>query len=1515
MEPAQTDSIREVPFGSLRPEFVATGFPNNVVKTSKYTIPTFVPLNLFEQLQKAANVWFLFISIIMFVGEQTELYMESIQAYSTFLTLAAMMLASAIMAAMDDYRRHVADNQMNCRDAHVVRQGSASVTAELIPWSAVSVGDVLVVKSEEEFPADMVPLVTSGVEGTCYVSTANLDGETNLKLKTCAASTYSALSDTTTGGSQPGTRRDDQPLLERSVSRLSEIAGSIKAEAPQRSIHTFSGSIRLREGDEQTLDARHLLLRGTVLRNTAWCLGVVVYTGIDTRVVMNSRKSPMKIANLEHVINTSMVVTLLAQALMALISDIFFNVWISTYRGYWYLYPSGTGSEILLPEPIGFWITFFILYSNLMPISLYATIECCNAVQAHYIKQDLEMYCSEFDCSAMVRSTNLCQELGQVEYIFSDKTGTLTQNVMDLKRIYVGGEVFGQVSEERGFEGGPAMKKARERSPEQAEAIDALLEVLAVSHTVVVTHDKNGSFRYEAESPDEDALVSATALLGLRFQGRCGQEVHVDVHVDGQVKRRVYTIMALNAFTSARKRMSVVVQRESGDYLLLVKGADNVMIENAASFDPALEENLTEFARQGLRTLVIGRRILTDTELTAWRIEYERAQCALEGRDQALAAVAEKIERNIQLVGATAIEDKLQVGVSETIVRLRCAGIKIWVLTGDKLETARNIGYSTQVLSDEMHILILDNEAEKAKLDMEGLLNEMETASRCVAETGTTIGLMVTGPALEVILGSALEKVFLKIGVRCSVVIACRVSPLQKAQMVGLVRSNVKPQPVTLAVGDGANDVPMIQEAQVGVGICGREGRQAVNSADFAIAQFRFLQRLLLVHGRYNYRRTCKFTLYTFWRNAVQVLLTFYYSFMSGNSGISIFVDRVRMTFNFILSIPIIATGIFDCDVNDQIALEHPALYDVGRLGQDLSPWKMAECLLSAFVHSLVILCVSLLAFSGMDVHGAGDYYTFGTAMYTFLIIASNYRVAFITTTWNWLSVAALAASFLMYALCLIVYGSWKVVGGSELQSVPYYMASNGPFWVGACVVPALAMFVDVFAAFLCRELRPNSKDLILEGVRAGRVQKVEATPLSPPVAKVLTRSDTGFLSFAFDHPGNPPRNHLALGAMDPMAGDTSLVADQSHTTVKVQRPSTETLMPVKEEPCTSALDVASQCNRPTDSDFAQQKLPSWQFELTWRKTAFAMLASGALLLFLGAYALALSQSVSQIRIQYEGKGSDGPAGTNPDEIHRESCVAGLNGETTSCIMNISVPRDMAGPIWVFFAVSPFYQNFNSYILSSVSAEFEGKVVPPGKRQICESTSSAEDANERQIVPCGLPATSFFNDTVEVLGLGTRLDETGIAWKSDVDRFANPSDYPSRPDTSWLYERYPSIVSESEGVKNEHFVTWMRPSAMSYVQKRYGSLSTSLSSGEIVSIRINASFPVRDLEARKEIVFTTYTNLGGRDDAFGMFLVISGALCLIMSATVMLVQNLCPREPGEPRRSLGRRVLPIVITP
>lgn len=472
----------------------------------------------------------------------------------------------------------------------------------------------------------------------------------------------------------------------------------------------------------------------------------------------------------------------------------------------------------------------------------------------------------------------------------------------------------------------------------------------------------------------------------------------------------------------------------------------------------------------------------------------------------------------MNVVGATAIEDKLQEGVPETIESFRRAGINTWVLTGDKVETAINIGYSCKLLVEGCKILRIetsdngsdDEEVKKLRGQLEGLqkkfktLNQQSFLSRVVNKIGLHrlsrkfsgsqiepitkiqsdfLSLIVTGPALVYILADdAMKNALLEIAMICRAVIACRVSPAQKALLVRMVKLGIKPKPVTLAIGDGANDVGMIQEAHVGIGISGKEGMQAVNSSDYSIAQFRFLKRLLLVHGRWSYRRASKVFLYSFYKNVALTVTLFMFNYFTGHSGQSLYESMIYSAFNFFLGWPIICVGVFDRDVSEEVAMAYPELYISGRMNLNLNIQKMAEWILNAVVHAVIVFAVPRkMFFTFWDPEGRVDgLAVLGMTTYTCLIFTMQFKLAIETNTWTIWNHFFFWGSFAFFFVVVIAYGNMPTYS-PEFFGVHTEMFNKNVFWFLLLFVPVLCMITDTVVETIRRELAPTPIDYAIE--------------------------------------------------------------------------------------------------------------------------------------------------------------------------------------------------------------------------------------------------------------------------------------------------------------------------------------------------------------------------------------------------------------------------------------------------
>lgn len=843
------------------PANAANKYVDNHISTAKYNVATFLPKFLLEQFSKFANIFFLFTA-----GLQQIPGLSPTNRYTTIAPLLIVLLISAGKELVEDYRRKQADNALNTSKAQVLRGSSFTETK----WINVAVGDIIRVESEEPFPADLVLVASSEPEGLCYIETANLDGETNLKIKQALPETSSMVSS----------------------SELSRLGGRIKSEQPNSSLYTYEATLTMQAGGgekELALNPEQLLLRGATLRNTPWIHGVVVFTGHETKLMRNATATPIKRTKVEKKLNWLVLVLvgmLLALSVICTVGDLIMRSVHGDSFDYLYLDKIDSAGQVARTF-VRDMVTYWVLFSSLVPISLFVTVELVKYWHGILINDDLDMYYDKADTPATCRTSSLVEELGMVEFVFSDKTGTLTCNQMEFKQCTIAGLQYADdvpedrraagPDDERGIHNFNRLRSNLAEGHESAMAIDHFLALLATCHTVIPEMDEKGHVRYQAASPDEGALVQGALDLGYRFTARKPRSVIIQA--GGQ--QLEYELLAVCEFNSTRKRMSAIYRCPDGKLRIYCKGADTVILERLNDQNPHVEatlRHLEEYASEGLRTLCLAMREIPEQEFAEWYKIHDAAATIVGGtRAEELDRAAEIIEHDFFLLGATAIEDRLQDGVPETIHTLQQANIKVWVLTGDRQETAINIGMSCKLLSEDMMLLIVNEESPAATRDnIQKKLDAIRTQGDGTIET-ETLALVIDGKSLTYALEKDLEKLFLDLAIMCKAVICCRVSPLQKALVVKLVKKYQK-QSILLAIGDGANDVSMIQAAHIGVGISGMEGLQAARSADVAIAQFRYLRKLLLVHGAWSYQRVSKTILFSFYKNITLYLTQFWVS-------------------------------------------------------------------------------------------------------------------------------------------------------------------------------------------------------------------------------------------------------------------------------------------------------------------------------------------------------------------------------------------------------------------------------------------------------------------------------------------------------------------------------------------------------------------------------------------------------------------------------------------------------------
>ncbi|KAJ1924627.1 hypothetical protein IWQ60_005074 [Tieghemiomyces parasiticus] len=1659
-------------------------FTSNQIRTSKYTLATFIPKNLYEQFHRAANIYFLATAILQLIP-----VFGIDNPGLAILPICVVLFITAVKDGFEDYRRHISDNEFNGTtttrlinwdnrnfgtvtgryhrakvvlgkiltfvglgslapqlpvriDHHAVyarrpgmlahlgaslrslprlsghhpdasrseavelntlptprsslgddassrrtslagRRSSlgdgassrrrSSVGGRLRPrfaesvWQELYVGDIILLRNHDPVPADMILLSTSEDDGTCYIETMNLDGETNLKSRSCVPDT----SHVQTAGDCSRLRafvKSDPPSsnLGSHFATMTLYPDSLPAT------ETGRAPSPLRDGATATAPAtkvipitiNNMLLRGCVLRNTDFAIGMVLFTGPESKIMLNSGETPSKRSRVERLINYMVVINFVILVVVCLLLAVGAAL---TWRHWenenvpWITQTSSIGGTYVLT----FWQTL-ILLQYVIPISLYVSLELVKTCQAFFIYQDLRMYYAPTDRTCVPRSWNLSDDLGQVQYVFSDKTGTLTRNVMEFRKCTIHGQVYGrqlpgdELDVERAgqSEWAPqtATKSMTEYSPDkeedpttlrgpdpvggivveddrhssssslasyhslalsdglsdhgglsptpphttaagslhdtdkedppwstaddarrrsllaayrgalyrvftphyvdvasdnsdafssvdprlfddlahlphekaaehgdlratQARHVRDFFSLLAVCHTALVekpertqedverergdvsdtesepgsptaeqdplyaytasSHPRHlawsadpvahgGSVRdsdltqidgparptrpvgssslpptytpinYRAESPDESALVKAAKNFGFTFLGRNKDQLSLDIL--GQPC--TFTLLAVIEFNSTRKRMSVVVRRPAPwhDIVLCCKGADNVIVERLAPGQDDLRdatlEQIDAFSNQGLRVLCMASRVISEEEYADWGARYQAAQVQVEGREEELEACADLIERDLALLGATAIEDKLQEEVPATIAALRDAGIHVWVLTGDKLETAINIGFASSLITRDMEVWTIRRAEEDTVLDRfhlvanvilkQGLMsgaidadyldsqiqprtrwqragrffrfifsgprvNPQDPGSRgwflnfgigpshrrsrrrhrhrrrmgdtlitenlpgqggrhyrrrttlrrlrtlfrnrrkldhlrdkygfdestAVAtsyhasrvnlrsqsrysiddlerglspdtrlsycgtrrhrsatddepaqadkesddsptsddadpdattrpsrrrpylDTGdedilppSDHALVIDGTALRYIMRSPVHaRLLQQIAPACKSVICCRVSPLQKAQVVQLIRRGH--DVVTLAIGDGANDVSMIQQADVGVAIAGEEGMQASMASDYAIARFRFLRNLLLVHGLWCYLRIVEMVLSFFYKNVIWAFGAFWYQFFDGYSANFLYDYSFFQLYNLIFtSLPALVLGVLDQAVPYDTALQFPGLYRVGVRGTHFSMRRFWLYQFDALWQSAVCFFVFYLAFrSGPPNQWGRDMGQFdmSTLMVYSIVIVANLYLALKSYTWNPIFLGSIALSFIVLYCYLPVYSAIK---GHDLTGVAAVIYPTGIFWLGVLLATVISLFITWTMSYIGFTEFPEDLDVIRLAQKYRRPVSSHSTELGraagPSEADLLQNSTLHLQPYDTPNSATDPRKYLS---------------------------------------------------------------------------------------------------------------------------------------------------------------------------------------------------------------------------------------------------------------------------------------------------------------------------------------------------------------------------------------------------
>ena len=1012
--------------------------PKNSISTSKYTYYNFLPKILFEQFSKIANIYFLIIAFFQVFKEISNSNGKPVILFPLFIVVSV----NGVKDFYEDWKRKKSDDKENTKNTLIYNFQKRNFIKK--KWKDVLIGDIIKVKEDEYFPADVIVLTTSEESNCCYVETKSIDGETNLKFKKTNKKFLEILNN----------NKDKENLytLDKSL---------IQCQQPNEFIYEFNGKFT-KDNIEFFLDIDNFILRGCSLKQTSYIYGIVIYVGHDTKIMRNSVSAKEKVSKIEHIMNHQIIIVFILQFIIGIISSLIGNIQLYLDRkNLGYIYPlvnSNLKNEVDIHLSFGKFIitigTWIILINNIVPISLLMTLEMVKYIQGIFISWDYHIYDLVNHQKPKVQTSTLNEELGQVKFIFTDKTGTLTKNYMEYKAMSINGKIYGiknkeemklenkkkkiKLNDEYGFitnfnfSSNEFIQDINQKN-EQSQKIRLFLLCLSLCHSIITDQNSSPNIVYKSSSPDETAMVNCSRNFGYIFAGR---DIYDNIFLleknnsKGNYEKYTYKLLSCLDYSSERKRMAVIVRSPDNKIYLFAKGADSAIGERVTQNKELIDitgDHLIKFAKHGLRTLMVAYRELTEEEYNIYDEAYKLAMNNPEEKEKLLKEAYALVEKNYYLLGATAIEDKLQDNISNVLYSFIEAGIKIWVLTGDKMDTAKSIAYSCKLLDHSFIIFQFDKVNSENKFD---LINNIKESLKDFIkqylnyenekENNNKYGLIVSMNELNIILGNEeIENIFYSLAIKCNTVLCCRVSPKQKAEMVNLVKKR-QPEVTTLAIGDGANDVNMITTASIGIGIMGVEGLQAARASDYCISEFQFLKRLLFVHGRESYRKNSFIVCYNFYKNFLFVLPQFWLGFYNYFSGQYLYDPYIYQLFNIIFTcFPIAWFGIYDKEVSYDILMDDSRYYTQGiinKLFHNKRFWKWV------FYGILQAFFVFIYSFPTCEYISDGklhDLGSQGSIAYSSIVLITNIKILTTTNSHTFISLAFFLFSVLSYYFIL----------------------------------------------------------------------------------------------------------------------------------------------------------------------------------------------------------------------------------------------------------------------------------------------------------------------------------------------------------------------------------------------------------------------------------------------------------------------------------------------------------------
>ncbi|CAL5976740.1 Phospholipid-translocating_ATPase [Hexamita inflata] len=1142
---------------------------DNFIRTSKYTWYSFIPLFLFEQYKQMNNIYYLLNAIAGYI-------VIVVTPITNVLPIIFVLFMAAIREIIEDASRHKSDAQQNATQYNIIRNTSPIK----VQSRDIREGDIILVKQKQEIPCDCLVLESSLESGVCYVSTANLDGEVNLKPKVQILDKNYFKN--------PQNIDSKNLIVRENLGGYKNFKAKVSTPPPEDNMQSFIGSIIL-NNEQKNFNLNNVLLRGSRLENTETALCGVIFAGKNTRLMQTQIKARVKSSRMNIRMNKLVVY----QAFLSIIIMLVFpGVSAATYNSFstdyvsFQMEPSSAAKTFA--EKV---IIYFVLLAYLLPVSLFVSIEMTRLVNSVQMEADKNLqrtdvrnflqkdpknqiknssFANENVYAISVQSKNsICIEnLQEVDIIFSDKTGTLTKNQM----------IFHSFANDQNVQREVIFKIKAEmqqnfRNHNKYENFDLkMLFQLALCNTVqtqMVKIDGNETQVYQGESPDEIAFCYASKVYGLKLHQRNASSVEYQLNINEHLFNMTFNVLAVVPFSSDRKKMSIVLQEvgenipreqlgqlnniitthnnmayflpksiaQAGQPFVLTKGADSFMLplcNITKENNDAIQKIASEYSMIGLRTLVFGSKQLNDPEwVKQWNLVSN-----LKESDPQYFDCTKQIETNLAYSGMTAIEDELQDQLHDTLSFTINAGVRVWMLTGDKTETAVNIAKSSGLAPKDTKLLYLTTETASNPIKLNQCLLEYidlqkqqltgkalenyETVQKSIkqqsvlsnqskfqktmrellgyfycrglnkqiindSQSGNNTTLVMDSKTYNLIRSEHLENEFYTIAFHSQSAVCCRLSPSEKAQIIKRTHDLI-PEFTTLAIGDGANDVAMIKEAQIGIGVAGKEGVHSCNNADITVPEFRFLKQLIFVYGRYTHLRNQELFEYCIEKNSIIALMHVVYSFYNLFS-VQVCIDSLLLTmFNLLITFfPIAFQAVIEQDIDREALLEHPRTFR--QFSQKFRPSGlfMSLRLCKSLYYSIVIITLNKYLTSNQIIFSNGQVNDLGAQSLSFyftILCVTSIELFIHQTTFTYYLLGSFIFMIVLVTACVWLGNSSQMFGTTNIGVI--MMVQGSLHFHISWIITSLVCVVPSICYQVIRKLYfPNNDDIMRAKYRA----------------------------------------------------------------------------------------------------------------------------------------------------------------------------------------------------------------------------------------------------------------------------------------------------------------------------------------------------------------------------------------------------------------------------------------------